>query len=224
MTLTTKSYVDSLVVSFMQPKQLPGLLEDAQAPAGNDINLGAVRFPNSGAIAWGHFEVWLDDMAWRFNLEAMMSTSEEASISLILVYQVFGPDTAMNPVKTRWKASQLYNLNDKIIPTNPNGYYYQCTTAGTSGTSEPSWPTSGTINDGTVVWTHQGNGMIALNEYIITPPAIAYDRFDIDSASLQIPSGAMAGDRIHFGIWRSASDAHTGDLIVNELWVTPVEV
>jgi len=210
---------------LLLPRSLPGLLPDDQLSAENDTSLGAVRFGNAGAVAWGHFEVWLDDVAWRIQLEAMMSSGEAANVGLTLVYQVFGMDVAMNPIKTRWQASRAYGLGDKVIPAAPNGHYYQCTTAGTSGAAAPTWPASGTVSDGTVVWTRQGNGMISLGEYSLTPPAAAYDRFDLDSASLQIPAGAVAaGDRVHFGLWRAAGDTHTGDLIINELWVAPVEV
>ncbi len=208
-----------------QPRALPGLLPDDQLTAENDTSLGAVRFGNGGAVAWGHFAAWLGGVAWRIKLEAMLSTAEAANVGLTLVYQVFGPDVAMNPVKTRWQAGRAYSLGDKVVPASPNGSHYQCATAGTSGAAAPSWPASGTVSDGTVVWTRQGNGLIALGEYSLTPPAAAYDRFDIDSAGLQIPAGAVAaGDRVHFGLWRAAGDTHAGDLIVNELWIAPVEV
>lgn len=43
-----------------------------------------------------------------------------------------------------------------------NNYYYVCTTAGTSGTSAPTWTSyqtqGATVNDGTVVWTCAGTG------------------------------------------------------------------
>lgn len=57
---------------------------------------------------------------------------------------------------TRWAASTAYALNDKVFPSDPatSPYYYECTTAGTSDASEPTWPTSGTVNDGTAVWTY----------------------------------------------------------------------
>jgi hypothetical protein len=58
-----------------------------------------------------------------------------------------------------------------------------------------------------------------------SPPGAAHYRFDVDSAALQIPAGEAAlGDRVHFGLWRSAGDTHGGELIVNELWIAPVEV
>jgi hypothetical protein len=41
------------------------------------------------------------------------------------------------------------------IPATPNGRLYRCTTAGTTGGTEPAWPTTsgGTVSDGTAVWT-----------------------------------------------------------------------
>lgn len=56
---------------------------------------------------------------------------------------------------TAWQASHAYSLNDTIVPTTLNDYEYKCTTAGTSGASEPTWTTDigDTISDGGVVWT-----------------------------------------------------------------------
>ena len=47
-----------------------------------------------------------------------------------------------------------YKLGDRIHPDIANGYYYECTTAGTSGTSYPTaWPTTGTLNSGSAIFT-----------------------------------------------------------------------
>jgi len=58
-----------------------------------------------------------------------------------------------------WVLSTAYSLGQAIEPATPNGYWYSCTTAGTTSSSAPTWPTSGigsTVTDGTVVWTLQG--------------------------------------------------------------------
>jgi len=58
-----------------------------------------------------------------------------------------------------WTASTLYSIGDIIEPTTPNGLKYTCSTAGTSGATEPTFPTSGigsTVADGTAVWTLTG--------------------------------------------------------------------
>jgi hypothetical protein len=67
-----------------------------------------------------------------------------------------------------WQASHAYVLGDVVIPTAglENGWRYECTTAGTSGASEPTWPTAedATKTDNTAVWTcrpgyHLGSGV-----------------------------------------------------------------
>lgn len=68
---------------------------------------------------------------------------------------------------TAWEASTAYDLGDIVVPTAgvENGFRYECTVAGTSGASEPVWPTTegATVVDGGATWTcisggHQGSG------------------------------------------------------------------
>jgi hypothetical protein len=54
-----------------------------------------------------------------------------------------------------WAASTGYNVGDRVHPTSGlAGHAYDCITAGTSGTTQPTWPTTvgATFTDGTVEW------------------------------------------------------------------------
>ena len=68
---------------------------------------------------------------------------------------------------TAWTASTAKVLGDRVVPTAglENGFIYECTTAGTTGGSAPTWNTveGGTTTDNTVTWTtrlgnHLGSG------------------------------------------------------------------
>lgn len=54
-----------------------------------------------------------------------------------------------------WAASTAYSLAAFRRPVDANGFRYEVTTAGTSGGTEPTWPTTigATVADGSVVWT-----------------------------------------------------------------------
>lgn len=62
---------------------------------------------------------------------------------------------------TVWAGATGKSSGDIVRPTNANdnGHYYKCTTAGTTAGAEPTWPTGSgsTVDDGSVVWTEQGN-------------------------------------------------------------------
>ena len=54
--------------------------------------------------------------------------------------------------------STAYVVGNRRVPTTPNGFVYRCTTAGTTGGSNPVWSTTigGTTTDGAAVWTTNG--------------------------------------------------------------------
>lgn len=61
-----------------------------------------------------------------------------------------------------WVASTAYEVGDKIIPTTATGHMYECVSAGTTGTGEPTWPTNDgeQMSDNTAVWECIANGDI----------------------------------------------------------------
>ena len=56
-----------------------------------------------------------------------------------------------------WAASTAFSVGDirRATTDQASGLFFRCTTAGTSDSSEPSWPTDigSTITDNTCVWT-----------------------------------------------------------------------
>lgn len=65
------------------------------------------------------------------------------------------PDYLLQIATVKWQASYNYSVGDLVIPTTPNGYCYEVTVdGGSSGGSEPTWPTTlnETVSDGGLTW------------------------------------------------------------------------
>lgn len=92
---------------------------------------------------------------WGSILELLIDELPTAAASLYLYYGKMHALTALGT--TAWEASTAYSLGDIVVPTvgKETGFEYECTTAGTSDASEPTWPTYGgaTVADSTVTWT-----------------------------------------------------------------------
>lgn len=60
----------------------------------------------------------------------------------------------LNNISRQWQASTAYSVGDIVYSENLSSYKYaKCTVAGTSNTTEPTWPAIGsTVTDGTVTW------------------------------------------------------------------------
>jgi hypothetical protein len=71
--------------------------------------------------------------------------------------------TAANP--GYWAESVAATAGQYVSPTTANGHLYVCTTAGTTGTTQPTWPTGigSTVVDGTVTWTEATEYLIGFN-------------------------------------------------------------
>jgi len=106
-----------------------------------------------------------------------------------------------------WSASASIALDATIEPYN--GKVYKCTTAGTTGSTEPNWPTAtgATVTDGTVVWTQVSGGAVSADsnlEAFNTRFAACLDNVIAEagelpdflnaSASIALPSGACWQD------------------------------
>ena len=82
------------------------------------------------------------------------------SQSLNLVMEKISVQYAAIP---HWRPQTTYAAGTIILPTTRirNGYQYRSggdrSGGGKSGTTQPSWPLSGTVSDGTITWTNMGN-------------------------------------------------------------------
>lgn len=84
------------------------------------------------------------------------SVSSSADTEIYIYYgKSDATDGAIPRGVSDWEADTAYSVGDYIKPTTLNGFYYICTTAGTSGSTEPTWNETdgGTTSDGTVEWT-----------------------------------------------------------------------
>ncbi|MBW3591456.1 MAG: hypothetical protein KY393_06385 [Actinobacteria bacterium] len=77
----------------------------------------------------------------------------------LFLYGALGAKAATQ-LGTAWVASTAYTVGNLVLPTNTgtNPYIFEVTTAGTSSTTEPVWPTAegATVTNGTVVFTNRG--------------------------------------------------------------------
>lgn len=101
---------------------------------------------------------------------------------------------------TAWTASTAFSVGDvrRATTVQSSGLVFRCTTAGTSGATEPSpWPIvrGATVEDGTVVWTAVSAVGEELNK--LAPSAII-ELFELDGTASSI--GVDQIYRFHAGV------------------------
>jgi C1A family cysteine protease len=72
----------------------------------------------------------------------------------VLVTPMFQAYTSgvLNESSNPWTASTARAVGTLVKPTPAAGKIYRCIVAGTTGATQPTWPVSGTVTDGTVTW------------------------------------------------------------------------
>jgi hypothetical protein len=101
-------------------------------------------------------------------------------------------------IAATWAASTAYTAGQYVVPTTfssitgPVGKVFKCTTAGTSGSSAPTWPTTagGTVTDGTVVWT-EVSALFAAGTFTGAEPSTSgtgYARVHVANTTTNFPT------------------------------------
>lgn len=104
-------------------------------------------------------------------------------------------EPALYPI---WQSLHVYAVGDIVTPTTPNAHKYRVTTAGTSGASEPVFPTSSaaTVVSGSVTFTENGADVLATDlvvygdgsNYLRLPPYVTSTLV----SPVSVPSGYTA--------------------------------
>ncbi len=185
----------------------------------------AINFAN-GVLSRARFQFRADILGYhkRIFLRLATSTASASALGLNVAYRINSLGTSQSVTTALWQASKVYSASDKVIGLDTGGDWREFTAAGgTSNVSEPTWPTTGTVADNGWNWT-AGN-VIFKNLDLSHTPAASVGDFEVDSSSLQVPSSEITAitDEIVGFFWRSAGDAHAGDLYLLDGWNKPVE-
>lgn len=113
---------------------------------------GHVYYCSSGGLTGGSEPAWTKDGS---SISDGTVTWIDAGANIDITQSIWIEDATM------WQASYNYSIGVLVRPTgsNANGHYYEVTNdAGSSGGTEPTWPTGSgtTVVDGGITWTEQG--------------------------------------------------------------------
>lgn len=99
-----------------------------------------------------HFHGVIDSVAWESDPVSVSCRDLGGKLQDLWIREelVYGSMINFDRHGTTWASSTVFYPGQPVEPTVDNGYVYQCITAGTSGSSEPSWSTThyATISDG----------------------------------------------------------------------------
>ena len=107
-----------------------------------------------------------------------------------------------------WAANTAYVVGDVVRATTlqPTGLVFECTVAGTSASTQPSWPTDigSTITDGGVTW--QAISSIYVDVSVLAPNAI------IELFELELDAALHGASTIYY--WHAGTNADVSGNIV----------
>ena len=71
-------------------------------------------------------------------------------------------NTRQGQAAPAWVGNTAYTVGQFVTASPDNQHVFECTTAGTSGATQPTWNTTsgGTTTDGTVTWTEEGQSAL----------------------------------------------------------------
>ena len=163
-----------------------GFGSGASAPTAGDTGLGAApayynaigsySFPSSGSVLFNYSLQTTDYGATGMTIQELGLFANSSAVPV---------PAAVGTTNPSWSGSVARTVGAMIV--DGNGNIQRCTTAGTSGTSAPTWATAinATTNDAAAVWT-----LVAL--HTAPGPLIAH---------VSVPAFAYTGTGNYAGTW-----------------------
>ena len=110
-----------------------------------------------------------------------------------------------------WTASTAITLNEYRRPTVANGRRYYASVAGTTGGSEPTWPTTagGTVVDGGVTWTE--NGLDGASNFVLQECPNTADEY----ISTIVDTGIVAATNTWYNVVMTYVSGATWNFTIN---------
>ena len=140
----------------LAPRELPGS-DPVQLPKGVVIDLDHSSIPS----IWGDTVDSTGASTHPTRLDLMFSArgtvigspASKGIIHLLLARDI-DAELEMPADLPGWSATTACAKNEWVVPTTRNGFMYRANTAGTTGGTEPAWPTivGNTIGDSSVTW------------------------------------------------------------------------
>lgn len=144
--------------------------------AGTTANVGSAsawtllvwRVPTGGFTGWDHYAIYSGG-SWYKNGSSITPPSQLWAVISSGTLTLQSEASLLGAAQ--WLANTAYSAGTFVHSLTDHLYYHECTTAGTSGSSEPTWneTVGGTTNDGTVVWTNRGLASLYLDELVYLP-------------------------------------------------------
>ena len=158
----------------MLPQFANGSFESTSGPALKNIDIGFIPaiFECWGATSAAGDVVYMryvhdlgSAKGWKMQALIDSGSTGNYSVSYAAASMIATYDPGYSQsIPTRWTASTAYVVGNTVFPkaiVSPSNiqlgtyYYFECTAAGSSGASEPTWTTDGTttVTDSGVTWT-----------------------------------------------------------------------
>jgi hypothetical protein len=129
-----------------------------------------------------------------------------------------------NFIDTPWQASTVFAVGEEILvkSASPLARYVQVvTTGGTSGATQPSWPSTagGTKTDGGVHWLTQGNAATPLSTWTANHSYTVHSRIIDSNGNIEVATAAGTSGSPTAPVWATTAGLTTADGAGTLIWV-----